>query len=136
MELDTVEQRHKFIEQLVSEAFAFEDSLIHDSENGDDWFSALNTAEDFVVIEEFIRTEEILLDTLAEIEDVPFVDEDAGKIFMSIVDANLVAFVDEILLDRIGYAFDNMHDRYFATETGIEFKKKYARQTLRVAHNL
>lgn len=123
MELDTVEQRHKFIKELVSEAFAFEDSLIHDSENGDDWFSALNTAEDLVVVEEFIRTEEILLDALIEIEDMPFADESGRKIFWSIVNANLVTFVDEILLDRIGYAFDNVHDRYFATKPGIAFKK-------------
>ena len=123
MELDTVEQRHKFKKKLVSEAFAFEDSLIHDSENGDDWFSALNTAEDLVVIEEFIRTEEILLDAFAEMEDVPFADEPGRKFFMSIVDANLVTFVDEILLDRIGYAFDNVHDRYFATKPGIAFKR-------------
>ena len=123
MELETVEQRHAFIKKLVSEAFSFEDSLVHDSEHQDDWFSALNTAEDLVVIEEFIRTEEILLDAFAEMEDVPFVDERGKKFFMSIVDANLVAFVDEILLDRIGYAFDNVHDRYFATEIGIAFKR-------------
>lgn len=123
MELETVEQRHEFIEKLVNEAFAFEDSLVHDAENGDDWFSALNTAEDLVVIEEFIRTEEILLDALIEIEDMPFADEDDRKIFWSIVNANLVTFVDEILLDRIGYAFDNVHERYFATKPGIAFKK-------------
>lgn len=123
MKLETVEQRHAFIKELVSEAFAFEDSLVHDSEHQDDWFSALNTAEDLVVIEEFIRTEEILLDAFAEMEDVPFADETGRKFFMSIVDANLVTFVDEILWDRIGYAFDNVHDRYFATAEGIAFKK-------------
>lgn len=123
MKLETVEQRHKFIDKMISKAYAFEESLIHDSEHGYDWCGAMDTVENLVVIEEFIRTEEILFDAFAEIEDVPFADENGKRIILPIVNENLISFIDKILLDRIEYAFDNLGEWHFVTEEGIKFRK-------------
>ena len=40
MKLDTTQQRHKVIDNMIKKGFEFEESLINDQENGDDWGGA------------------------------------------------------------------------------------------------
>ena len=128
MKLDTVEQRHDFIDDMVRKAFEFEDSLIHDPEHGDDWAGAMSTVEHLVTIEEFIRTEQIFLNTFAEMEDVPTRDINNKEIFLSIVDDSLVHFIDTVLLRRVEFAFDHLSDWDFVTAGGVKFKKTFCRK--------
>jgi len=128
MKLDTVEQRHKFIDSMVKKAFEFEESLIHDSEHGSDWGGAMSTVENLVTIEEFIRTEQILLDTFGEMMSVRIRDEESKKIFLSIVNDSLVHFIDTILLRRIEFAFDHLNDWDFVTAGGVKFKKTFCKK--------
>ena len=128
MKLDTVEQRHDFIDEMVRKAFEFEDSLIHDPEHGDDWAGAMSTVEHLVTIEEFIRTEQIFLNTFAEMEDVRTRDGESKEIFLSIVDDSLIHFIDTVLLRRIEFAFDHLSDWDFVTEGGVKFKKTFCRK--------
>lgn len=130
MKLDTVEQRHDLIDEMVRKAFEFEDSLIHDPEHGDDWAGAMSTVENLVTIEEMIRTERIFLDTFAEMEDVRTRDGESKEIFLSLVDDSLIHFVDTILLRRIEFAFDHLSDWDFVTEGGVKFKKLSARNSI------
>lgn len=128
MKLDTVEQRHDFIDEMVRKAFEFEESLINDSEHGSDWGGAMSTVENLVTIEEMIRTERIFLDTFAEMEDVRTRDGESKEIFLSLVDDSLIHFVDTILLRRIEFAFDHLSDWDFVTEGGVKFKKNFCKK--------
>lgn len=128
MKLDTVEQRHDFIDEMIRKAFEFEESLINDSEHGSDWGGAMSTVENLVTIEEMIRTERIFLDTFAEMEDVRTRDGESKEIFLSLVDDSLIHFVDTILLRRIEFAFDHLSDWDFVTEGGIKFKKTFCKK--------
>ena len=128
MKLDTVEQRHDFIDDMVRKAFEFEESLIDDPEHSDDWGGAMSTVENLVTIEELIRTEQIFLDTFAEMEEVPTRDNNGKEIFLNIVDDSLINFVDTILLRRIEFAFDHLSDWEFATAGGVKFKKTFCKK--------
>jgi len=128
MKLDTVEQRHDFIDEMIRKAFEFEESLINDSEHGSDWGGAMSTVENLVTIEEMIRTERIFLDTFAEMEDVRTRDGESKEIFLSLVDDSLIHFVDTILLRRIEFAFDHLSDWDFVTEGGVKFKKTFCKK--------
>lgn len=128
MKLETVEERHKFIDDMIGKAFEFEESLIHDPEHNDDWAGAMSTVENLVTIEEFIRTEQIFLDIADEMGDVPTRDADGKEIFISIVDDGLTFFIDTILLRRIEFAFDHLNDWAFATEGGVKFQKSFSKK--------
>lgn len=128
MKLETVEQRHDFIDEMVRKAFEFEESLIHDPEHGDDWAGAMSTVENLVTIEEMIRTEQILLYTFAEMEEVTTRDGESKEIFLSIVDDSLVHFIDTILLRRIEFAFDHLSDWDFVTAGGGKFQKTFCKK--------
>ena len=128
MKLETVEQRHKFISDMVKKAFKFEDSLIPDSEHSDDWAGAMSTVENLVMIEEFIRTEQIFLDTFAEMDDVPTRDENGKKYFLGMVDDSLIFFVDTILLHKLEFAHDQLDDWEFVREDAVKFKKSFCRK--------
>lgn len=128
MKLETVEQRHKFIDDMVKKAFVFEESLIHDSEHSDDWAGAMSTVENLVTIEEFIRTEEIFLDTFGAMEGIRTHDESGKEIALSIVNDSLIEFIDTILLRRIEFTHDQLNDWDFVTEGGVKFKKNFCRK--------
>ena len=128
MKLDTVDQRHKLIEDLINKAFEFEESLIHDSEHGDDWAGAMSTVENLVTIEEMIRTEGILLETFGEMMSVPTRDEESKEFFLSIVNDSLIEFIDKILLRRIEFAFDHLSDWDFVTADGAKFQKNFCKK--------
>lgn len=128
MKLETVEQRHKFIDDMIQKAFAFEESLIHDPEHNNDWAGAMSTVENLVTIEEFIRTEQIFLDVADEMDNVPTRDIDGKEIFISIVDDGLNFFIDTILLRRLEFAFDHLNDWEFVTEDGVKFQKSFSKK--------
>ena len=125
MKLDTAEQRHAFIEELVSKAFEFEETLTHDSEHQDDWGGAMTTAENIVKVEEFIRTEQILLDTLGEMVALNTADNEGKKIFLNIANESLIYFIDTVLLEQLEITFDDLYYWSFVTEGGINFKKDF-----------
>ncbi len=128
MKLETVEQRHKFIDDMVKKAFAFEESLIHDPEHGDDWAGAMSTVENLVTIEEFIRTEQIFLDTFGAMEEIRTHDDSGKEIALNIVNDSLLEFIDTILLRRVEFAHDRLDDWDFVTEGGVKFKKSFCRK--------
>ena len=128
MKLDSIDQRHKLIDDMIKKGFEFEESLIHDSESGDDWSGAMSTVENLIVIEEMIRTEEIFLSTFCEMADVRSRDIDEKEIYLGIIDDALIYFVDTILLRRIEFAFDHLNDWDFQSESGKKFKKNYCKK--------
>lgn len=128
MKLDTVEQRHKFIDDMIKKAFEFEESLIHESEVGDDWNGAMRIVENVVVIEELIRTEEIFIDTFFEMSELPVNDDEGARFFLAITNNGLIHFVDTVLLDRIEYAFDELGEWSFVSAGGIKFKKNFRKK--------
>ena len=128
MKLDTAEQRHAFIEELVSKAFEFEETLTHDSEHQDDWGGAMTTAENIVKVEEFIRTEQILLDTLGEMVALNTADNEGKKIFLNIANEGLLSFIDTILLEQLELTHDELAGWPFVTAGGIKFKKNFCKK--------
>ena len=128
MKLDTLDQRHKLIENMIEKGFEFEESLIHDQENGDDWGGAMSTVENLIVLEEMIRTESIFLGTFAEMEDIRSRNDDEKEIYLSIVDDALIHFIDTILLRRMEFAFDHLNDWNFKSAGGKKFQKNYCKK--------
>lgn len=128
MKLDNIDQRHKLIDDMIKKGFEFEESLIHGSENDNDWGGAMSTVENLIAIEEMIRTEEIFLGTFYEMADVRSHDPDEKEIYLTIADDALIDFVDTILLRRIESAFDNLNGWSFATEGGKKFQKNYCKK--------
>ena len=128
MKLDTLAQRHKFVDDMIKKGFEFEESLIDDQESGDDWGGAMATVENLVVIEEMIRTEEIFLGIFGEMEDFHSRNDDEKEIYLSIVDDSLIHFIDTILLRRIEFAFDQLSNWNFNSAGGAKFKKNYCKK--------
>ena len=109
MKLDTTQQRHKVIDNMIKKGFEFEESLIHDQENGDDWGGAMSTVENLIAIEELIRTEEIFQDVFVSIDNFRSRNIDEKETYLSIVDDSLIFFIDTLLLRRIEFAFDHLN---------------------------
>ena len=128
MKLETVEQRHKFIEDMVSKAFEIEEGLIPDSEHQDDWGGAMTTAENIVKVEEFIRTEQILLDTLGEMVALNTADNEGKKIFLNIANEGFNEFLDMILMSELDNACVQLARWEFATADGGKLKKTFCRK--------
>ena len=128
MKLDTLDQRHELIDDMIEKGFEFEESLIHDQENDDDWGGAMSTVENLIVIEEMIRTEEIFLGAFAEMEGFRTRNGDEKDVYLTIVDENLIYFIDTILLRRIEFALDHLNDWNFKSEGGKKFKKNYCKK--------
>ncbi len=128
MKLETVEQRHKFIEDMVSKAFEIEEGLIPDSEHQDDWAGAMQNVENCVRLEEFIRTEQIFLDTLGEMESVQPGDDEGKKIFLNIANEGFNEFLDMILMSELDNACVQLARWEFATADGGKLKKTFCRK--------
>ena len=128
MKLDTTEQRHKVIDNMIKKGFEFEESLIHDQENGDDWGGAMSTVENLIAIEELIRTEEIFQDVFVSIDNFRSRNIDEKETYLSIVDDSLIFFIDTLLLRRIEFAFDHLNGWDFKSEGGKKFKKNYCKK--------
>ena len=128
MKLDTIDQRHKFIDDLIKKGFEFEEALINDAENSGDWGGAMSTVENLVVIEEMIRTEGILLGIFGEMEDVRSRNVDEKEIYLNIVDDGLIFFIDNVLLRRIEFAFDHLNDWEFKSDGGKKFRKNFCKK--------
>ena len=128
MKLDTVEKRHEFIEKLLAKAFEFEETLTHDSEHQDDWGGAMSNIENIVKVEEFIRTEQILLDTLAEMESIKTDDDEGKQIFRNIANEALITFIDTVLLDQLEFTCNELCGRSFVTAGGVKFKKNFSKK--------
>ncbi len=128
MKLDNISQRYKLINDMIKKAFEFEESLIHDSENDNDWGGSMSTIEYLTVIEEMIRTEGIFMSTFAEMEDMRSRDPDEKEVYLNIVDDALTDFVDTILLRRIELAFDHLNEWSFSSAGGKKFKKNYCKK--------
>ena len=128
MKLDTTQQRHKVIDNMIKKGFEFEESLIHDQENGDDWGGAMSTVENLIAIEELIRTEEIFQDVFVSIDNFRSRNIDEKETYLSIVDDSLIFFIDTLLLRRIEFAFDHLNGWDFKSEGGKKFKKNYCKK--------
>ena len=128
MKLDTVDQRHKFVDDLVKKAFEVEESFIHDEEFGDDWGGAMSTVENLLALEELIRTEEIFLSTFAQMANIRSRNVDEKEIYLDMVNDANIYFIDTILLSRIEFAFDQLSDWDFKSERGKKFKKSYCKK--------
>ena len=128
MKLDSVEQRHNLVDDLIKKAFDVEESFIHDEEYGDDWGGAMNTVENLIALEELIRTEEIFLSTFAEMANVRSRNVDEQEIYLDMVSDAQIYFIDTILLSRIEFAFDQLSDWEFKSERGNKFKKSFCKK--------
>ena len=128
MKLETLEQRHDFIEEMLKKGFEFEESLIHDPNHGSDWGGVMSTLENLRAIEEFIRTEQIFLDTFGAMEGIRTRDESSKEIALNIVNDSLIEFIDTILLHRIEFAFDHLSDWDFVTAGGGKFQKTFCKK--------
>ena len=128
MKLDTTQQRHKVIDNMIKKGFEFEESLINDQENGDDWGGAMSTVENLIAIEELIRTEEIFQDVFVSIDNFRSRNIDEKETYLSIVDDSLIFFIDTLLLRRIEFAFDHLNGWDFKSEGGKKFKKNYCKK--------
>ena len=128
MKLDTAEQRHEFIAEMVSKAFEIEESLVHDSEHQADWAGAMENVENCVRLEEFIRTEQIFLDTLGEMESLNTDDDEGKKIFLNIANEGLTEFIDAIILSELDLACVQLARWEFATKNGANLKKTFCRK--------
>ena len=128
MKLDDVEQRHKFVDDLIKKAFELEESFIHDEEFGDDWGGAMSTVENLIALAEMIRTEQIFQSTLAEMKSVRSRNPDEKETYLSIVDDALAFFIDTLLLSRIEFAIDQLSDWDFKSERGKKFQKTFCKK--------
>ncbi|MBR4904801.1 MAG: hypothetical protein IKZ53_09025 [Selenomonadaceae bacterium] len=128
MKLDTLEQRHKLIENMVEKGFDFEESLINDKESGDDWAGAMNTVENLIVVEEMIRTEQIFRISFSEMEEIRSRNVDEKELYLNIVDDALTHFIDTVLLRRLEFAFDQLNGWDFKSAEGKKFKKNYCKK--------
>lgn len=128
MKLDNIGQRHKLIEDMIKKAFEFEEGLIHDQENDNDWGGAMSTIEYLTVIEEMIRTEGIFMSTFAEMADLRSRNLDDKETYLSIVDDSWVSFIDTILLRRIELAFDHLNEWPFQSAGGKKFQKNFCKK--------
>lgn len=128
MKLDNIGQRYKLIDDMLKKAFEFEEGLIHDRENDNDWGGAMSTIEYLSVIEEMIRTEEIFMSTFAEMADVRSRNFDDKETYLSILDDSWVSFIDKILLRRIETAFDHVNEWSFQSEGGKKFQKSFCKK--------
>lgn len=122
MKLDTPYDRRKFINTMWKRAFDFQESLIHDKENGDDWLGAVNAVDNLATIDEFIITEDIFYCMLDDIGDV-YSKRGSNQVYQDIVYNNLVHFVDTILLRRIEHALEFIEDWDFKLERGQKLRK-------------
>lgn len=128
MKQDTIAQRHRIIDNMIRKGFDFEESLIHNKEEGDDWGGVMSTVENLIAVEEMIRTEQIFMDVFIETANIRSRDEHAQGIYLGIVDESLINFVDGILLRRIEHAFDHLHEWNFVSERGKKFQKNYCKK--------
>ena len=128
MKLDTIDQRHKLIDDMIKKGFEFEESLIHAQDSSDDWGGAMSTVENLIAIEEMIRTEEIFLGTFAEIDDFRTRNLDEKEAYLTIVDDNLIYFIDTILLRRIEFALDHLSGWDFQSAGAKKFQKNYCKK--------
>lgn len=122
MKLDTPYDRRKFINTMWKRAFDFQESLIHDKENGDDWLGAINAVDNLATIDEFVITEDIFYCMLDDMGDV-YSKRGSNQIYRDIVYNNLVHFVDTILLRRIEHALEFIEDWDFKLERGQKLRK-------------
>ncbi len=128
MKLDDVEQRHRFVDDLIKKAFELEESFIHDEEFGDDWGGAMSTVENLIALAEMIRTEQIFQSTFAEMESVRSRNLDEKETYLSMVDDALTFFIDTLLLSRIEFAIDQLSDWDFKSERGKKFQKTFCKK--------
>ena len=128
MKLYNIGQRYKLIDDMLKKAFEFEEGLIHDQENDNDWGGAMSTIEYLNVIEEMIRTEEIFMSTFAEMADVRSRNFDDKETYLNIIDDSWVSFIDTILLRRIELAFDHVTEWPFQSAGGKKFQKNYCKK--------
>ena len=122
MKLDTPHDRRKFINTMWKRAFDFQESLIHDKENGDDWLGAINAVDNLATIDEFIITEDIFYCMLDDIGEV-YSKRGSNQVYQDIVHNNLVHFVDTILLRRIEHTLEFIEDWDFKLERGQKLRK-------------
>lgn len=124
MELSTADRRLKFVGDMITAAFKFMDNMnIEDKDEDNDWGGAEVIKDDLIAVEKMIEAEQIFLDTLAKLENLPDRCENTkGAIcFKDGVDE----FVQNILLGRLNHAAKILDDWDFRTEGGIRFKDDF-----------
>lgn len=124
MNLDTVEQRHKIMDDLVKKSFKLDEMFLHDEDLYNDWLSNIEIMGNLISLEKMIHTERIFLDALDEMKSVPDYNSDGKEIYMDIVSRSLDYYVDTMLLHLLEYtAYDILDDWQFETEDGKKFHK-------------
>ena len=121
MKLDFPEDRWNFLSAMRKRTFNFQESLIHDSEHGDDWIGAMTMLEYLDSIGELIQTEDIFYCMMDDISEVR--NPKGNDVYIHITYENLVHFVDKILLPRIEFTLDFVGDWNFVLERGQRLKK-------------
>ena len=124
MKLDTVEQRHKIMDDLVKKSFKLDEMFLHDDDLYNDWLANIEIMGNLISLEKMIHTERIFLDALDEMKSVPSYNSDKKEIYMDIVSRSLDYYVDTMLLHLLEYtAYDILEDWQFETDDGKKFHK-------------
>lgn len=123
MKLDTIEQRYKAVDSLISKAFEIDELFVHDKEKLEDWIAATEIRNYLIPIREMIRTEKLFLDAQDEINFIPVRNIDMKNLFLNIVNAKRIRFINDILLCMIAFALDYITIWHCETAIGKKFYK-------------
>lgn len=122
MKLDSVVQRHKFIDALVKKSFEIDKLLLHDNEHVDDWVANMEILTNLITIEKMIRTEKIFIGMIEEMDTFP-IESAEKRIFLSMADEALNFYIDTVLCHTLDHALDALDNWAFRTTVGKKFRK-------------
>ena len=126
MELETAEQRRKFVGDLIDRALKFMDDMNTENKDEDnDWGGASVVLDDLAAVETMIETEQIFIDTLAELENPIHSDHDGQELFARTFEDGFDEFIQNILLRRLNHAATILDEWGFRTKRGVEFKDDF-----------
>ena len=121
MNLDSVEQRHKLIDELIDKSFEYQE-ILSECEDGFDWGGAKVAWDDLIIIEQLVSAEEIFLETYKKLVNTPHSDDDEKTRLLEIFsEEGVKVFVGELFLDRLEYLLNTLNTWGFRTQDGKEF---------------
>ena len=121
MNLDSVEQRHKLIDELIDKSFEYQE-ILSEYEDDFDWGGVKVAWDDLIIIERLVSAEEIFLKTYKKLVDTPHSDDDEKTRLLEIFsEEGVKVFVGELFLDRLKYLLNTLNTWGFRTQDGKEF---------------
>ena len=123
MTLDSANQRHDLIEEMIEKTIEYEE-ILSEYDDGFDCCGAKVAFDFLIAIERLVSAEEIFLETYGKLRDTPHPDDDEKTRLLEIFSTEGVqVFVSGILLDRLEYLLKTLDDWDFRTEDGKDFRE-------------